>query len=96
MNDLPQTGKQVRNVLVEHLGLHRYIPVKYTAGLCKYDSNPINFTLIVDDFGVKYITKANVLRLHKKSQQRLQSNYILVRQTLIRHVPSLELYQQTH
>ena len=38
---------------------HGYYEVKHTPGLWKHISRPIQFTLTVDDFGVKYVSKDN-------------------------------------
>jgi len=37
-----------------------FIPAKFTPGLFKHITRPISFSLVVDDFGVKYINKEDV------------------------------------
>ena len=37
--------------------------VEHTSGLCKHKARPIQFTLVVDDFGVKYVDKENAKHL---------------------------------
>ena len=38
-------------------------PLSKIPGLWKHNSRPINFTLVVDDFGVKYSGKDHALHL---------------------------------
>ena len=40
-----------------------YYEVPYTPGLRKHILRPIEFTLVVDDFGVKYVMKEHVNHL---------------------------------
>lgn len=54
MYGLPQAGKIANDRLVEHLGEYGYKPVPRTAGLWKHETRELSFTLVVDDFGVKY------------------------------------------
>ena len=57
------------NQLIKFLAPHGYRPTR-TPGLWKHDNKPISFTLIVDNFGVKYIYKKDaedlmeILRSH--------------------------------
>ena len=37
--------------------------MKHTPGLFKHESRPINFSLVVDDFGVLYRSKADAKHL---------------------------------
>ena len=59
MYGLPQAGIIANKRLVKHLATHGYMPVANTAGLFKHVSRPITFCLTVDDFGIKYVDKAN-------------------------------------
>ena len=45
-----------------------YFPSKYTPGLYLHKTRPISFTLVVDDFGVKYVNKEGALHLEKTLQ----------------------------
>jgi hypothetical protein len=54
MYGLPQAGILAHDRLVEHLAAHGYVKTKHTAGLFRHVTRPIQFTLVVDDFGVKY------------------------------------------
>lgn len=46
--------------LVKYLGTYWYLLVNFTPGLWKYHSNSIAFTLVVDDFGIKYAIKESL------------------------------------
>ena len=69
MYGLKQAGKIANEQLIKKLVPHGYRPTR-TPGLWKHDNKPISFTLIVDDFGVKYIHKKDaedlmeILRAH--------------------------------
>ena len=55
MYGLPQAGILANNRLQEHLAKHGYTATKHTPGLFRHATRPISFTLVVDDFGVKYV-----------------------------------------
>ena len=52
---LPQAGRLANDYLKEKLAPAGYYEVPHTPGLWKHISRPIEFTLVVDDFGVKYV-----------------------------------------
>ena len=54
MYGLPQAGLLANNQLEKRLNKHGYWQSKLVPGLGKHDKRPIHFTLVVDDFGVKY------------------------------------------
>ena len=60
---LPQAGRILHDALVQHLKPYGHRPSNKTPGPWKYDSHPINFTVVVDDFGVKYSVKKHDLHL---------------------------------
>ena len=60
MYGLPQAGKLANDLLQKHLKPYGYEPVKHTPGLWKHQTRPINFTLVVDDFGIKYTDKDDI------------------------------------
>ena len=72
MYGLPQAGRIANDQLVAFLAPHGYHPVAITPGLWKHDTRDIFFTLVVDDFGVKYTNRddadhlMNTLKLHYK------------------------------
>ena len=55
MYGLPQAGIIAQELLEERLQKAGYMQSKLTPGSWKHEWRPISFTLIVDDFGVKYI-----------------------------------------
>ncbi len=59
MYGLPQTGILANQLLRKRLAKHRYYKVPLTPGLWKHHIQPIQFTFIVDDFGIKYASKKN-------------------------------------
>jgi len=54
MYGLPQAGRLAHDELVQHLAPYGYAPVKFTPGLWTNTILGITFTLVVDDFGIKY------------------------------------------
>ena len=60
---LPQAGSLANKLLKEWLEPHGYIEVPHTPGLWKYKTRPIHFSLVVDDFGVKYVGRDNAEHL---------------------------------
>ena len=50
---------------------HGYAPVPITPGLWKHDTLPITFTLVVDDFAVKYVDRKHAEHL----MNALKENY---------------------
>jgi len=51
---LPQAGKLAQDRLIQHLAGHGYHLAANTPCLFKHVSNSVSFTLVVDDFGIKY------------------------------------------
>ena len=56
---LPQAGKLAQDRLVLHLANHGYHQAKHTPCLFKHETNSVTFTLVVDDFGIKYTHEAD-------------------------------------
>ena len=56
---LKQAGKIANDDLTKHLDQYGYRPSRNTPGLWLHDRQKINFTLVVDDLGVKYSNKAD-------------------------------------
>ena len=63
MYGLPQAGIIAQKLLKERLVKHGYHQSKTTPGLWKHDTRPINFSLVVNDFRVKYVGEQNVQHL---------------------------------
>ena len=57
---LKQSGKIAHDDLVEHLQKYGYERMARTEGLFKHKTRDITFTLVVDDFGIKYTQQADV------------------------------------
>ena len=51
---LPQAGKLAQSRLISHLAAHGYYETSNTSCLFKHETLPVAFTLVVDDFGIKY------------------------------------------
>ena len=54
MYGLPQAGKIANKQLQEHLAKYRYYPVTHMPGLWRHTTRNIVFTLVANDFGIKY------------------------------------------
>jgi len=65
MYGLKQSGMLANKELKKVLAKAGYFPSTHTPGLFVHKTRPISFTLVVDDFGVKYINKADALHLEK-------------------------------
>ena len=64
MYGLPQAGILANEQLQRNLKPHGYYPCKYTPGLWKHETRAITFSLVVDDFGIKYVHKEDVQHLY--------------------------------
>lgn len=62
MYGLPQAGLLAQQQLIPHLAKHGYHQTS-TPCLFRHDSNGTDFTLVVDDFGIKYSNKAGAQHL---------------------------------
>ena len=60
MYGLPQAGILANKLLKKRLEPFGYREVQHTPGLYKHDWRPIAFTLVVDDFGIKYVGKEHL------------------------------------
>ena len=69
MYGLPQAGLLASELLEERLNKHGYRQSKLVPGLWKHDTRPIQFTLVVDDFGVKYTQLEDVNHLQTAIEQ---------------------------
>jgi hypothetical protein len=63
MYGLPQAGLLANKLLKKRLNKHGYRQSKLVPGLWKHDTRPIQFTLVVNDFGVKYIGEEHAQHL---------------------------------
>ena len=69
MYGLPQAGIIAQELLQERLLKAGYRQSKVTPGYWKHDWRPISFTLVVDDFGVKYTNETDVNHLIQALKQ---------------------------
>ena len=63
MYGIQQAEKIAHDALVQHLEPYGCRPSINTPRLSTHNSHPINFTLVVDGFGVKYLGKEHALHL---------------------------------
>jgi hypothetical protein len=63
MYGLPQASIIAQDLLTKQLHKAGYQQSKVTSGYWRHEWRPISFTLVVDNFGVKYINKTNVNHL---------------------------------
>jgi hypothetical protein len=63
MCGLPQAGILANQIIARRLAIHGYHQTKLTPGLWRHVTLPIQFTLVVDDFGVQYVGKEHSQQL---------------------------------
>jgi hypothetical protein len=63
MYRLPQAGILTNELLQRNLAKDGYRPTQHTHGLWKHDTGPVSFSLLVDDFGVKYVGREHAEHL---------------------------------
>ena len=64
MYGLPHAGLIANELLEQRLNKHGYHQSKLVPGLWKHKWRPIWFTLVVDDFGIKYVGKEHAMHLN--------------------------------
>ena len=69
MYGLPQAGILANEQLQRNLKPHGYYPCKYTPGLWRHNNQALTFSLVVDDFGIKYVHKEDVQHLYDTLNQ---------------------------
>jgi hypothetical protein len=57
MYGLPQASIITNNKLWKHIAPYGYHPTAHTPGFWKHESNPLYFSLVVDNFLIKYREK---------------------------------------
>ena len=72
MPGLKQAGRIANNRLQRHLATFGYALVPCTPSLWKHESRPVTLSLVVDDFGVKYVGKEHADHLINALQQLYQ------------------------
>jgi hypothetical protein len=63
MYGLKQAGLLENQLLQARLAPFGYYPARHTPGLWLHKTRPISFTLVVDDFAVKYVGKQHAEHL---------------------------------
>ena len=71
MYGLPQSGLLANELLEKRLNKRGYHQSRLVPGLWRHKWRPVQFTLVVDDFGVKYVGEEHALHL----KQTLEENY---------------------
>ena len=72
MYGLPHAGRIANDALIAFLAPHGYHPCALTPGLWKHDHSDISFTLVVDDFGVRYTDRRLVEHFLALLQQKYE------------------------
>jgi hypothetical protein len=77
MYGLPQAGILANELLQRNLYKDCYLPTQHTHGLWTHDTRPISFSLVVDDFGVKYVGREHAEHLMAciKKNYNISSNW---------------------
>ena len=70
MYGIPQSGQIAHDPLVQHLAPSGYQTSRKHLTLWTHNRFPINYTLIVNDFGVKYPGKEHTLHLKSVLEDR--------------------------
>jgi hypothetical protein len=63
MNGLPQAGILANELLQRNLAKDGYRPTAHKHGLWTHNTRPISFSLVVDDFRVKYVNREHTENL---------------------------------
>jgi hypothetical protein len=63
MYGLPQAGILTNKLLQRNLAKDGYLPTQHARGLWKNDTRPVSFSLVVDNFGVRYVGREHAEHL---------------------------------
>lgn len=72
MYGLPQAGILANQLLTTRLAPHGYEQCRHTPGLWRHKWRPILFSLVVDDFGIKYVGKEHADHLIKAIEENYE------------------------
>ena len=77
MYGLPQAGLLAQELMEQQLAKNGYMPSRLFPGLQKYQRRLIQFCLIINDFGIKWIGQENAehLKLILKETYKITSNW---------------------
>jgi hypothetical protein len=70
MYSLPQAGLLANKLLKKCLDTHGYRQSKLVPGLWKHDTRPIQFTLVADNFGIKYVGEEHAQHLKNPLEEQ--------------------------
>ena len=74
MYGLPQAGILANKLIRKQLAPHSYYEMPHTPGLWRHIHRPVRLSLVVEDFGIKYIGKNNVDHLLNALKQNYEKN----------------------
>ena len=74
MYSLSQAEKLANILIKEGLSTHGYFETKYTSGLWKHTPKLVQFTFVVDNFGVKFVGEENLTHLIKSLQHYYETD----------------------
>ena len=77
MYGLPQAGIIAQELLAKRLKEHGYSQSETTPGLWTHEWRPISFSLVVDDFGVKYVGEEHAQHLLQVVQKYYKCSFDL-------------------
>jgi hypothetical protein len=63
MYGLLQAGILAQELLEQQINNHGYFQNKFIPGFWTHQTRPISFTLVVDDFGIKYLGREHMMHL---------------------------------
>ena len=63
MPGLKQAGNIANDSLCTHFKKYRYAPVQHTPAIWKHELKNITFTLVVDEFGIKFTRRRDAENL---------------------------------
>jgi hypothetical protein len=75
MYGLPQAGIIAQELLAKRLKEHGYSQSKTTPGLWTHEWQPIRFSIVVNNFGVKYVGKEHVQHLLQTVQKYCKCSF---------------------
>ena len=70
---LTQAGKLANDKLTKELSVKVFEATKHTPGLCKHETRPVTFALVVDNLGIKYTHKEDVQMMSNKLRQKYEA-----------------------
>ena len=69
MSGLKQAGQIASDLLTKNLARNGYAPVPHTPSLWRHHTSDLVFSLVVDDFGIKYTRKADADHMLKSLRE---------------------------